>query len=162
MTMAAHITNSKLSVVILAMAGVVAVAAPTSTVAADERPAVAVDDRIAIRMPPEMRADFRVHMSHHMAALNDVIAAVATGDFRHAAQIARNELETGAGRGFGRYLPIEFREMGLAMHRAASEFAAAAEAVPVPPDPEGWKTVATNLGVISARCQACHATFRVE
>ena len=149
-----QIASLSLPVEALALAGFVAFGGAA--------PAVAADERVVLKMPPDMRADFLQHMSHHMDALNNVIAAVATGDFKHASQIAREELEPGAGKGFGRNLPLEFREKGLAMHRAASEFATAAEAVPVPPDPEGWKTVAVGLGAISAQCQACHAAFRVE
>jgi cytochrome c556 len=148
--------------VVLVLGSLFAFAGLHPSSAANEQPAVAKNERTAIKMPPEMRAEFLEHMSHHMTALNDVIAAVATGDFKHAARVARDELEVGGGKGFGRYLPVEFREMGLAMHRAASEFAAAAEAAPVPPSPEAWKVVTSNLGGISARCQACHATFRVE
>ena len=154
MVMFAPRTSAAYPAVVLVLAGLVAFAGP--------QPAIAADERVVIKMPPEMRTEFLEHMSHHMVALNDVIAAVATGDFKHAAQTARDKLEVGAGKGFGRYLPLEFREMGLAMHRAANEFSTAAEAASVPPGPEAWKTVVNNLGAISARCQACHAAFRVE
>jgi len=160
--MTEHAASASFSVVVLAAAGLLAIVGPSPAIAANERPAITANERVVIKMPPEMRAEFLEHMSHHMDALNNVIAAVAAGDFKHAAQVARDELEAGAGKGFGRYLPLEFREMGLAMHRAAAEFASAAEAISVPPDPEGWKAVANSLGAVSSRCQACHAAFKVE
>lgn len=156
MTMIAH------PAVVLALGSLLAFAGLQPARAADAQPAGATNERTVIKMPPDMRAEFLDHMSHHMAALNDVITAVASGNFQHAAQVARDKLEVGAGKGFGRYLPIKFREMGLAMHRAAGEFATAAEAASVPPSAENWKVVSSKLGEISARCQACHATFRVE
>ncbi|QNT70883.1 hypothetical protein [Defluviicoccus vanus] len=66
------------------------------------------------------------------------------------------------GAGLGRYLPVEFREMGLAMHRAAAEFAGVAEAAPVPPTAADWKTTMTALQAISNQRPACHSAFRVE
>jgi cytochrome c556 len=57
---------------------------------------------------------------------------------------------------------LEFREMGLGMHRAAAEFADVADAVPAEPTPADWKKATAALQAISAQCRACHATFRVE
>jgi cytochrome c556 len=71
-------------------------------------------------------------------------------------------LVAGSGAGFGRYLPLEFREMGLGMHRAAAEFADVADAVPAKPTTADWKNAMAALQAISAQCRACHATFRVE
>jgi cytochrome c556 len=68
----------------------------------------------------------------------------------------------GAGAGFGRYLPREFREMGLAMHRAADEFAVVADAVPADPTAADWHKTMEALETISTQCRACHATFKVE
>ena len=121
-------TNAAFPALVLVLAGLVAFAG--------SQPAIAADKRVVIKMPPEMRNEFLEHMSHHIAGSINVIAAVATGDFKHAAQTARDKLEVGAGKGFGRYLPIEFRELGLAMHRAANEFSTAAEAASVPPGPK--------------------------
>jgi len=120
------------------------------------------DPRTPIKLPPDMRGVFLEHMRDHMDALDDVMAEVADADFKAAAKVAREELVAGSGAGFGRYLPLEFREMGLGMHRAAAEFADVADAVPAEPTPADWKKAMEALQAISAQCRACHATFRVE
>jgi hypothetical protein len=77
-------------------------------------PAAAEDARTPIKMPPDMRSAFLEHMRHHMDSLDDVMTQLAAADFRGAAKVAREQLVPGSGAGFGRYLPVEFREMGLA------------------------------------------------
>jgi hypothetical protein len=62
-------------------------------------------------------------MRHHMYSLDDVMAQLATADFKGAGKVAREQLVPGSGAGFGRYIPVEFREMRLGMHRAAADFA---------------------------------------
>jgi hypothetical protein len=57
--------------------------------------------------------------------------------------------------------PVEFREMGMAMHRAAADFARAAS-VPVEASGADWKRTVGALEDISAQCRACHSAFRVE
>ncbi|MFO1152857.1 MAG: hypothetical protein U1E42_04190 [Rhodospirillales bacterium] len=120
------------------------------------------DPRMPISLPADMRGPFLEHMRHHMDSLDDVMARLADADFKGAAKVARDELVPGSGAGFGRYLPIEFREMGLAMHRAAAEFADVADAVPVQPTTADWEKTIAALQVISTQCRACHSAFRVE
>lgn len=125
-------------------------------------PAVAEDPRTSIEMPPDVRGAFLEHMRHHMDSLDDVIAQLAAGDFKGAARVARDELVPGAAVGFGRHLPVDFREMGLGMHRAAAEFAEVTDAVPTPPTATDWRKAVEALQAISVQCRACHAAFRVQ
>lgn len=124
--------------------------------------AAADDPRTPISLPADLRPAFLEHMRHHMDALDDVMAQLAAADFKAAAKVAREDLVPGSGAGFGRYLPIEFREMGLAMHRAAAEFADVADAASARPTAEDWKKTVAALGAVSAACRACHSAFRVE
>ena len=124
--------------------------------------AAGADPRTKVAMPADLRGDFLEHMRHHMDALDDVIANLAAADFQGAAAVARAELVPGSGQGFGRYLPLEFREMGLGMHRAAADFAAIAQAVPPQAAAGDWQKAITALQAISTHCRACHATYRVE
>jgi cytochrome c556 len=139
-------------------------AAITLAVVAGAVPAAAAegDARTPVRLPAEMRADFLAEMRQHMDSLDDVIAAVAAGNFKDAAKVAREHLVPGSGKGFGRHLPIEFREIGLGMHRAAAEFAEVAEAAGAPPADADWRRVMAALKEISGHCRACHDAFRVE
>lgn len=129
---------------------------------APELAAAEADPRTAIALPADLRPAFLAHMRHHMDALDDIIARLAAADFKGAAGVARTELEPGSGAGFGRYLPLEFREMGLGMHRAASEFATVAGAVPAQPAAADWQKVVAALQTLSAQCRGCHGAFRVE
>ncbi|ACJ01048.1 hypothetical protein [Rhodospirillum centenum] len=122
----------------------------------------AEDSRTVVKMPAEFRAEFMDEMRHHMDSFDDVLAQVAMGDFKAAAKVADEELVVGGGKGFGRYLPLEFREMGLAMHRSAAEFRDLAAAAPEKPTAADWQAVVSSLQVVSANCRACHASFRVE
>ncbi len=124
--------------------------------------AAEADPRTAIALPADLRPAFLAHMRHHMDALDDIIARLAAADFKGAAGVARTELEPGSGAGFGRYLPIEFREMGLGMHRAAAEFATVVEAVPAQPAAADWQKAIAALQTLSAHCRGCHGAFRVE
>lgn len=124
--------------------------------------AAAEDTRTAIKLPAEMREDFLEHMRNHMDSLDDVMSQLAGADFKGAAKVAREQLVPGSDKGFGRYLPIEFREMGLGMHRAAVDFAEAVENVPAEPTASDWKKAMASLQAISAQCRACHSTFRME
>jgi cytochrome c556 len=131
--------------------------------AASRAAAAAEDDpRTAVALPPDLRPAFLEHMREHMDSLDDVMAALARADFRGAAEAARQQLVPGSGAGFGRLLPVDFREMGLAMHRAAADFADVAASVPAPPTAADWQKTMAALHDISATCRACHATFRVE
>lgn len=135
-----------------------------ATVVAARAPVLAAeaDPRTAIALPADLRPDFLAHMRHHMDALDDIIARLAAADFKGAAAVARTELEPGSGAGFGRYLPVAFREMGLGMHRAAAEFATVAEAVPAQTTVADWQKAIAALQTISAQCRGCHGAYRVE
>ncbi len=133
----------------------IGVAVPSSAV---ER----ADPRTPVTLPDDMRAPFLQHMRDHMMSFDTVMAELAAGDFPGAAQAARDELVVGSGEGFGRYLPLDFREMGLAMHRAAADFADVAEAASDPPTADDWRQAIEALQVVSSQCSSCHAVFRVK
>jgi cytochrome c556 len=124
--------------------------------------AAAEDPRTPVKLPPDVRSAFMEEMRHHMDSLDDVIAALAAADFAAAAKAARTELAIGGGKGFGRFMPVEFREMGVAMHRAAADFADVAASVPAEPSGADWKKTMGALEDVSAQCRACHSAFRIE
>ena len=120
-------------------------------------PAAAEDPRAPVKLPPDVRAAFMEEMRHHMDSLDDVIA-----DFAAAAKAARTKLAIGGGKGLGRFMSFEFREMGMAMHRAAADFADIAASMPAEPSDADWKRTMGGLEDISAQCRGCHSAFRVE
>ncbi|MEO1089496.1 MAG: hypothetical protein AAFX81_02600 [Pseudomonadota bacterium] len=66
------------------------------------------------------------------------------------------------GGGFGRYLPDDFRAMGLAMHESAQAFAMDARAVERPVDAAGYARLIDSLQFVTSSCRSCHATWRLE
>lgn len=125
-------------------------------------PALAQDARTPIKLDPDVRAQLREEMRGHMEALDDIIATLAAHDFPRAAAGARASLGIGSGKGLGRFMPVEFRQMGMAMHRSALDFADAAGAVTGEPTVADWRKATTALATLSATCRGCHGTFRIE
>jgi hypothetical protein len=124
--------------------------------------ATAEDNRIALDLPPDVKAQFLEHMRTHMTSLNDVIQLMSAGKIREAGAVARSEMAIGKGLGIGRFMPPEFREMGFDFHRSADDFARMTADIAEPMDAASWAKAAEGLAQITARCTACHATFRVK
>lgn len=125
-------------------------------------PALAEDPRTRIDMPPEVRDQFLEHMRNHMAALDSVMQLLAAGQTKEAGALARKEMAMGQGMGFGRYMPIEFREMGMAYHRSAEEFARLTDTLADKPSAEQWRELIGGIGAITSKCAGCHGAFRVR
>ncbi|MEW5727621.1 MAG: hypothetical protein AB1918_07325 [Pseudomonadota bacterium] len=125
-------------------------------------PALAEDVRTPIKLAPEIRAQLREEMRGHMEALDDIIAALAARDFPRASAGARASLGVGGGKGLGRFMPVEFRQMGMEMHRSALDFADAAGAVAGEPAAADWQKAMSALATLSATCRGCHGAFRIE
>jgi hypothetical protein len=66
------------------------------------------------------------------------------------------------GGGFGRYLPDDFRAMGMTMHEAARGFAASARAIEGEPDGAAYAALLADLQFVTTTCRSCHASFRLE
>lgn len=132
-------------------------ASPVAVHAADVN-----DARMAVVLPPDIRTGFLEEMRGHMDSLDEVISAVAAADFRKAAATARTALGMGSGKGYGRHMPMEFRTMGMAMHRAALDAADVADAMPANPGAGDWARVVSALANLSSHCRGCHAAFRVQ
>ncbi len=181
-----------------------AAALALTAVLAHARPAE--DPRRVIELPPRVAAELRAEMRDHMDTLDDLVGAVAFGEFDRAATIAETRMRMGhrlderlaaagyseaeieafrealraegwePGRGFGgagpgsgiagamgpgRYVPDDFRAMGMSFHAAAGEFAATARAVGETPTVADYENVLSALNFVTSTCRSCHATFRL-
>jgi hypothetical protein len=92
----------------------------------------APDARVAVELPPPMRAHMLANMRDHLAALHEIQAALARDEAGRAAQIAEqrigmSSLESHGAGHMAPYMPKPMQDIGTAMHRAASRFARAAE-----------------------------------
>jgi hypothetical protein len=126
-------------------------------------PALAAEDsRTKIDLPPEIRELFLEEMRTHMVSLDNVVQLLASGKPKEAGALARKEMAFGRGKGLGRFMPPEFRELGFAFHRAADHFARTADKLPAQPSAEGWIELMGSLAAVTTTCSGCHAAFTVR
>ncbi len=140
------------------------------------------DGRQLVDFPPELQQHILSNMRDHLNAISDILAAMAKGSYAEAAQIAslRLGMESPAAEGckapganptsgmsqpmnmhqmMARFMPEDMRKAGLAMHQAASDFAAEALRASKTGDA---KPAYAALARVTRQCTACHAAYRVR
>jgi len=132
--------------------------------AAAQEPAVPADPRQLVTMPAISQAVLREEMIDNLGALHEIIGLLAQNKLKEAADVAEQRLGRSSmgkhaartrGQGPGRYMPEGMRNIGLAMHDAASEFASVARSG------DQAKAYAA-LQQVTANCVACHAAYRTR
>jgi cytochrome c556 len=124
----------------------------------------APDTRVAVELPPPMRAHMLANMRDHLAALHEIQATLARDENRRAAAIAEQRLgmssldSHGAGH-MAPHMPKPMQDIGTAMHRAASRFARVAEEAGVRRD---LRPALQALSEVTQQCVACHAGYRLK
>lgn len=155
MRIASHVS---LCVVLAALIG--GAQAETATLSA---PANAGNDtRVFVEMPPEAQQLMRQDMLNHLATLNAIVAALGANDPKTAADQAEQQLgrasmgkHRATGMGPGRFMPLEMRNMGWAMHDAADAFATEARK-------GNLQNALTALQKVTSSCVSCHAVYRTR
>ena len=124
--------------------------------------AQAEDVRQLVEMPPGAQALIREEMRDNVFALNAIIGLLAEGKLEEAGRLAEREMGTSAMGRFrgnpsapGRHMVPEMRKLGRGMHFAASEFADATAVGDLP-------DALAALKVLTDKCAACHAAYRVR
>jgi cytochrome c556 len=118
------------------------------------------DSRQLVKLPGMMQEHMLSNMRDHLATVNDILHALADKDLDRAAKEAEqrlgmSSLERHGASHMAPFMPKEMREMGTAMHRAASRFAIKAQ--------EGDVTAAYGaLKDVTAACVACHSAYRIR
>jgi hypothetical protein len=124
----------------------------------------APDTRVAVELPPPMRAHMLANMRDHLAALHEIQAALARDEAGRAAEIAERRIGMssldahGAGH-MAPHMPKPMQDIGTAMHRAASRFARVAEEAGVRRD---LRPALQALSEVTQQCVACHAGYRLK
>ena len=120
------------------------------------------DPRQLVTMPEQSRQIMQQDMIDHLAALNEIIAHLASNDLEAAAETAETRMgkssmgkHRGTGLGPGRYMPPSMRSLGMGMHEAASELARLAK------DGDS-KGAYTALQKVTGSCVACHYSYRTR
>lgn len=133
------------------------------------------DMRSELDFPPPMRQHMLSQMRAHLEALQAILAALGAGDPGKAGAIADKRLGLGApgaaacdpsAKGddpmaamMGAHMPPQMREMGMAMHSSASDFAAVAAKARETGD---LKPALTALATVTENCAACHSAFKLR
>lgn len=127
-----------------------------------EKATVGKDLRQFVTLPEQARHLMRADMLDHLAALNEIIGHLAENKFADAAEVAEKRMGNSSmgkhratGMGPGRFMPLEMRNLGWAMHDAASEFSRIAA--------EGdMKKAHSALQKLTGTCVACHYSYRTQ
>ena len=118
------------------------------------------DTRQMVELPSMMQQHMMSNMRDHLAAIDEILEKLAAGSLDEAADIAENRLGMSSLGSHGashmaKFMPQQMRQLGTAMHQAASRFALKAE--------EGEPLAAYQaLGEVTSACVACHAAFRIR
>jgi len=126
--------------------------------------AQAADDvRQPVPMPAMMQEHMRANMRDHLQTLNAILAALAAGRYDEAAtqaekRLGMDSLVAHGAEHMAPMMPPAMREIGTAMHHAASRLAVAAQDASVSGD---LPRVLGALAEVTQQCVACHARFRL-
>jgi hypothetical protein len=127
-------------------------------------PVVAEDMRQLAPLPPPAQETLRQEMLANLVALNEILGLVAADKIKEAGVVAEQQLGfTAQGKNRdkpfearpGPHMPAAMHALGLEGHRAASEFAKAAQTG------ERDRALAL-LPALTNTCVTCHATWRTR
>lgn len=118
------------------------------------------DDRSAIALSEPERAFIRREMRGFLASLQDILESSAADDPARVASAARRSGMNGPEKDhipptLASKLPKEFKQLGLATHRA---FDGIADAAGRPGEPA---RALQQVGDVMRNCVACHSTWRI-
>ena len=140
----------------------------------------AADGRELVHFPPEMRMHMLGNMRDHVETLNGILHDLAGADYAGAAKLASTRLgldspaaasckpkgakasaaaPSAMDEMMALYMPEPMKALGLGMHTAATDFAAAAERVATTHDPA---PAMKALSEVTEHCVACHAAYRLQ
>jgi hypothetical protein len=122
------------------------------------------DARTIVSLPEPMRQHMLANMRDHLSSLHAITAALSTGAYDKAADLAESRLgltslDAHGAAHLAPYLPKAMQAIGTQMHRAASRFAVATQDASVGND---LRPAVAALGSIMEQCVACHAAYRVR
>ncbi len=125
------------------------------------------DTRQLIKLPENIESKMLVNMRDHMAALDDIIAAVHAEQYDKAGDIAESRLGWSSlvRRGdqeVAKHWAAPMRKMADAMYRASSNFVIVAQNASVINTKESYRQVIGSIQKITIACRGCHGVFRVR
>lgn len=120
--------------------------------------------RHLVRFPAPLLLQELAHMREHLAILGQLQVALSKGSYSEAANLAEQNLGMSSlpmhgAEEVAKYMPQGMREMGTALHRAASRFALEASNAGATGD---VRPVIAALSEVTRQCVACHAAYRLK
>jgi hypothetical protein len=124
----------------------------------------AADGRLKVDLPAPLQVHLLTNMRGHLGAIEDITRLLSQGRYGEAADAAEQRLGMSSMQAHGAahmapFMPGPMRDIGTAMHRAASRFAVAARDAEVSGDSGA---VFAGLSEVMRQCVACHAAFRIH
>jgi hypothetical protein len=125
------------------------------------------DSRQPVDLPAPMKEHMLSNMRDHLRTLEAMLAALARGDAKSAAEeaemrIGMSSLDAHGAAHMAPFMPEPMRQMGTAMHRAASRFRIAAESGELEPPEKAAAMTHGALSEILGTCNACHSVYRLR
>jgi hypothetical protein len=120
---------------------------------------VAPDGRTAVLLAPDERDLVLTEMRGLLGSVQGVVEGVNAGDVKRVAQAAHEGGMSAAADvnpALMAKLPLEFKELGLGLHRRFDDLAKAAESG------ANREQVLTGLSTQLSTCVGCHASYRIE
>jgi len=120
---------------------------------------VAPDGRTAVQLAPDERDLVLSEMRGLLASVQGVVDGVIASDMKRVAQAAHDSGMAAAADlnpTLMAKLPLEFKQLGLGLHRRFDDLAKAAESG------ASREQVLTSLNTQLLTCVGCHASYRVE
>jgi hypothetical protein len=126
--------------------------------------AASSDQRTLVPFPERLRLHTLTSMRDHLLAVSEIQEALSKGWFDKAAEISETRLGMSSLNAHGahessKYMPKEMQDVGLSMHRSASQFSTEAQNAGVTGD---LKPVLAALSRTTQACVACHAAYRLQ
>jgi hypothetical protein len=127
----------------------------------------AADNRQKVEMPAMMQDHMLANMRDHLKSLDLILAALAKGDAKGAADLAEtrlgmSSLDAHGAEHMAPMMPVGMREIGTSLHHAASRFAVTVRDAELDPPEQGSRKVFAALQEVTAACEACHAGYRLR
>ena len=125
--------------------------------------AASTDERQLVEFPaPAYHATLK-SMRDHLRAIHQIQGFLAQDDYEAAADAAEKGLGQGHQHGehgnhAARFMPVEMRQLGASMHKAANDLSLSLRNASVSND---LKPVFVELNKVTAACVACHDQFRL-
>ncbi len=118
------------------------------------------DSRQMVELPEMMQQHMMSNMRDHLAAINEILLHMSSGELDQAAEIAEQRLGMSSLGSHGanhmaKFMPQGMRNAGTSMHKAASRFSVIAGEGELLP---AYKV----LSEVTSACVACHTGYRIR